>query len=54
MRNLLKRLVSRYAVFLIAETAVLAGFEFLMCMVISSLDVPGLFARLRPPTTPPV
>jgi len=44
--NLLKRLFFRHALFLAAVTAVLAGFEFLICAVVSTIDVPGLLAEL--------
>ena len=46
MRNLLKRLAGRYALFLGVAAAVLAGFEFVICAVVSTIDVPALFAQL--------
>ena len=46
MRNLLKRLSGRYGPFLGIMAAVMAGFEFVICAVVSTIDVPALFAEL--------
>lgn len=46
MRNLLKRLAGRYGLFLGVAAAVMAGFEFVICAVVSTIDVPSLFAQL--------
>lgn len=46
MRNLLKRLAGRSGLFLGVVTAVLAGFEFVLCAIVSTLNVPALFAEL--------
>ena len=46
MRNLLKRLARRLGLFAGVITAVLAGFEFVICAVVSTINVPALFAEL--------
>ena len=46
MKNLLKHLARRHALFLGVSAAVLAGFEFVICAVVSTIDVPALFAEL--------
>ena len=46
MRNLLRRLARRFGPFLGIAAAVLAGFEFLICAVVSTIDVPALFSEI--------
>ena len=46
MRNLVRRLVRRYGLFLGVAAAILAGFEFLICAVVSTIDIPALFAEI--------
>ncbi len=53
MRNLLKRLAGRYGLFLGVAAAVMAGFEFVICAVVSTIDVPALFAELMK-SVPPI
>lgn len=52
MRNLLKRLTGRYGLFLSAAFAVMAGFEFVICAVVSTINVPALFAELMKSVPP--
>ncbi len=46
MRNLLKRLARRYGPFLIIASAIMAGFQFVICVVVSKLNVPALLTEL--------
>lgn len=46
MKNLLGRLARRYGVFLGVATAVMAGFEFVLCAVVSTINVPALLAEI--------
>lgn len=47
MRNVLRRLLGRHHLFLIACTAVLAGLEFLICAIVASVDVEGVLNQMR-------
>ena len=53
MRNLLKRLAARYGPFLGISAAVMAGFQFLICTIVSTLNIPALFTELTK-SLPPV
>jgi beta-exotoxin I transport system permease protein len=41
MRNIMRRLLARNHLFLIACTVVLAGLEFLFCVIVANVDVEG-------------
>ena len=52
MRNLFKHLIARNAFFISIIALVLAGFEYLMCVVVTSLDLGGAVQyvmRMVPP-----
>ncbi len=46
MRNIMRRLLGRNHVFLIACTVVLAGLEFLICAIVASVDVEGALNQM--------
>ncbi|MGA9365640.1 MAG: ABC transporter permease [Bacteroidota bacterium] len=46
MRNLLRRLTARHAFFLSITIALLGGFQFLICAIISTVDVGGAIQEL--------
>ncbi len=46
MANLLKRLWARHGRFLAATAAALAGFQFVLCAIVSSVDVPRILGEL--------
>lgn len=46
MRNILRRLLGRNRLFLIACTVVLAGLEFLFCAIVASVDVEGALHQI--------
>jgi ABC-2 type transport system permease protein len=46
VKNLLKRLAGRFGIFLAIAAAVLAGFEFVLCAVVSTLNVPAILGEL--------
>jgi ABC-type transport system involved in multi-copper enzyme maturation permease subunit len=46
MRNLMRHLVARHGVFLLTSLLLLAGFQFLICAVVSTIDVTGALAQL--------
>jgi len=46
MLNILKRLTSRYWIFVTACGFLLAGFQFLLCAMVSTVDITGAFAEL--------
>lgn len=52
MRNILSRLISRYALFVIVSGFLLAGFEFLLCAIVSTVDIVGAFTEITK-TFPP-
>ncbi len=54
MRNLLKRLAVRFGLFLGIAAAVMAGFEFVICAVVSTINVPALFTELMKSVPPPM
>ena len=53
MANLLKRLLARYAIFLMISGFILAGFEYLMCAIVSLINLPDILSNL-PEQIPPV
>ncbi len=46
MRSVWRRLAARDGLFLAVSAAVFAGFEFLICAVVSSINIPALFTEL--------
>jgi ABC-2 type transport system permease protein len=46
MRNIMRRLLGRNHLFLIACTVVLAGLEFLICAIVASVDVEGALSQM--------
>jgi ABC-2 type transport system permease protein len=46
VRNLLRRGFSRHGWLLLASTSLLAGFQFLICAALSSVDVPAVLERV--------
>lgn len=46
MRNILKRLTSRHWLFITVSGCLLAGFEFLLCAMVSTVDIVGAFSEL--------
>jgi ABC-2 type transport system permease protein len=46
VRNLLRRLAGRSGIFLGVAAAVLAGFEFLICAVVSTIDLPAVLGEV--------
>ena len=46
MLNVVRRQLERNAVFLLASMAVLAGFEFLLCAMVASVDVEAAFSQI--------
>lgn len=46
MRNLLRRLARRYGLFLGIASGVMAGFQFIICVVVSKLNIPALLTEL--------
>jgi ABC-2 type transport system permease protein len=44
MLNLVRRLTARYSIFLTVNLVLLAGFEFLLCLIVSTLNLPALLA----------
>jgi ABC-2 type transport system permease protein len=46
MRNILRRLAGRYGLFLGIAAAVMAGFQFILCAVVSTLNVPALLSEI--------
>lgn len=52
MRNILSRLISRYVLFVTVSGFLLAGFEFLLCAMVSTADIVGAFTELTK-TFPP-
>jgi len=46
MRNLLRRLAGRFGPFLAIAGTVMAGFQFVLCAVVSTINVPALLAEV--------
>ncbi len=46
MSNLIRRLAARYILFLTINMLLLAGFEFLLCAIVSSMDIPGILTEV--------
>jgi ABC-2 type transport system permease protein len=46
MGNLLKRLFSRHRLFLAADIALLAGLEYMICAIVSTIDLPAVLSQL--------
>ena len=46
MRNLLRSLVARHALFVVLSAALLSAFQFLICAAVASVDVSGALAAL--------
>ncbi len=46
MANLLKRLIARHGAFLAVITALLAGFEYLICAIVATVNVRGMLEEL--------
>lgn len=52
MRNLLQRLAARHAFFLLFSLVLLGGFEFLMCALVSTVNVSGAIEELMKSVPP--
>jgi ABC-2 type transport system permease protein len=52
MLNILKRLISRHWLFITVSGFLLAGFEYLLCAMVSTVDIVGAFAEMTK-TFPP-
>ncbi len=52
MRNLLRHLAVRSGVFLAVAAAVLGGFEFIICAVVSTINIPALFNEIMKSVPP--
>jgi ABC-type transport system involved in multi-copper enzyme maturation permease subunit len=46
MLNILKQLISRHWLFVMISGFLLAGFEYLLCAMVSTVDIAGAFAEL--------
>jgi len=47
MRNLLRRLAGRYGLLLGIAAAVMGGFQYVICAVVSTINIPALFSELE-------
>lgn len=54
MRNLFARVARRHAIFLAATILLLAGFHFLICAAVSTIDVTGVLSRVLASLPPPL
>jgi ABC-2 type transport system permease protein len=52
VRNLLRRLAGRFGIFLGIAAAVLAGFEFLICAIVSTINLPAVLGELMKSVPP--